>query len=166
VRVERKTVVLGSISHHAVTDQENYWLSKGWRVIPPWPDEGGILKLERDVPDTAPIPVRYRPRRAYRRPRRAVADWIETQPSLDWALWSELADCESSGRWDIESGNGYSGGLQFLPRTWDSFGGGAYAQRPARATKGQQIAVARRVLAVQGWRAWPGCADKLRLEVA
>jgi hypothetical protein len=69
VRVERKTVVLGSISHHAVTDQENYWLSKGWRVIPPWPDEGGILKLERDVPDTAPIPVRYRPRRAYRRPR-------------------------------------------------------------------------------------------------
>jgi hypothetical protein len=97
---------------------------------------------------------------------RAVADWIETQPSLDWALWSELADCESSGRWDIESGNGYSGGLQFLPRTWDSFGGGAYAQRPARATKGQQIAVARRVLAVQGWRAWPGCADKLRLEVA
>ena len=28
-------------------------------------------------------------------------------------VWDRLAQCESSGRWDIDTGNGYHGGLQF-----------------------------------------------------
>src|SRR5437660_8902945 len=34
-------------------------------------------------------------------------------------VWDRLAQCESSGNWAINSGNGFFGGLQFLPATWD-----------------------------------------------
>ena len=30
--------------------------------------------------------------------------------------WSKLAKCESGGRWHINTGNGYYGGLQISPR--------------------------------------------------
>ncbi|MGH4009954.1 MAG: transglycosylase family protein, partial [Pseudonocardiaceae bacterium] len=42
--------------------------------------------------------------------------------------WDRLAQCESSGNWRANTGNGYHGGLQFSPRTWTAFGGGAYAR--------------------------------------
>ena len=71
--------------------------------------------------------------------------------------WTRVAQCESSGNWSINTGNGYYGGLQFSPSTWASFGGLAYAPRADLATKAQQIAVAEKVLAVQGPRAWPTC---------
>jgi resuscitation-promoting factor RpfA len=72
--------------------------------------------------------------------------------------WDRLAQCESGGRWNINTGNGYAGGLQFSPRTWRAFGGQG---SPAKASKAQQIAVAERVLAAQGWKAWPACSKKL-----
>lgn len=80
------------------------------------------------------------------------------------ATWDRLAQCESSGRWNINTGNGYSGGLQFHPRTWLAFGGGQFAPIAAQATREEQIVVAERVLAVQGWRAWPACSRKLGLK--
>ena len=75
-------------------------------------------------------------------------------------VWDKLAQCESSGNWAINTGNGFSGGLQFTPSTWRAFGGGGRAQDASRV---EQIVVAERVLAKQGWGAWPACSRKLGL---
>jgi hypothetical protein len=75
--------------------------------------------------------------------------------------WTAVARCESGGDWSINTGNGYYGGLQFSQTTWDAFGGDAYAPRADLATQGQQIAVAEKVLAVQGPGAWPVCGALL-----
>ncbi len=72
--------------------------------------------------------------------------------------WDRIAQCESSGKWSTNSGNGYSGGLQFSSRTWKAFGGKG---SPHRASRAQQIKVAERVLRKQGWKAWPACSRKL-----
>ena len=34
--------------------------------------------------------------------------------------WDAIAQCESSGNWAINTGNGFFGGLQFLQATWDA----------------------------------------------
>jgi hypothetical protein len=75
--------------------------------------------------------------------------------------WDAVARCESGGNWSIDTGNGYYGGLQFSQSTWDAFGGGAYAPRADLATQSEQIAVAEKVLAVQGPGAWPVCGRAL-----
>lgn len=72
--------------------------------------------------------------------------------------WSELAQCESSGDWQINTGNGFYGGLQFTSSTWAAFGGEQYAPEAHLASKAQQIAIAEKVLAVQGPGAWPSCS--------
>lgn len=77
------------------------------------------------------------------------------------STWDRLAQCESSGRWNYNGASGYDGGLQFLPRTWTAFGGGDFAQYAYQASRAEQIVVAERVLAVQGWNAWPACSKKL-----
>jgi hypothetical protein len=77
--------------------------------------------------------------------------------------WDRLAKCESGGRWHINTGNGYYGGLQFSYSTWRAFGGGRYASRADLASKPQQIAIAERVLDGQGWGAWPACSRRLGL---
>ncbi|WP_244410013.1 transglycosylase family protein [Streptomyces albofaciens] len=77
--------------------------------------------------------------------------------------WDRLAGCESGGNWRADTGNGFSGGLQFAHSTWRSFGGGKYASRASRASRAQQIRVAERVLARQGWGAWPACSARLGL---
>ncbi|MBO8194375.1 transglycosylase family protein [Streptomyces oryzae] len=71
--------------------------------------------------------------------------------------WDKVAECESSGDWSINTGNGFYGGLQFTQRTWEAYGGTAYATRADLATKSQQIAVAEKVLKGQGPGAWPNC---------
>lgn len=78
-------------------------------------------------------------------------------------VWDRVAACESGGRWKINTGNGYYGGLQFSPSTWRGYGGKKYASQANRASKAEQIAVARRVLAGQGPGAWPVCSRKAGL---
>ncbi|UYP19692.1 transglycosylase family protein [Rhodococcus sp. Z13] len=80
--------------------------------------------------------------------------------------WDRLAQCESGGNWAINTGNGYHGGLQFSPSTWNAYGGSQYAPTANQATREQQIAVAERVLAGQGWGAWPSCSSSLGLTSA
>ena len=80
--------------------------------------------------------------------------------SSDGSVWDQLAQCESGGNWSINTGNGYSGGLQFSPGTWRAHGGAGDA---ANASREQQIAVAESVKASQGWGAWPACSAKLGL---
>jgi LysM repeat protein len=78
-------------------------------------------------------------------------------------VWDKVAACESGGRWSINTHNGYYGGLQFSSRTWSGFGGKKYASSANKASKAEQIAIARRVLASQGPRAWPTCGRKAKL---
>lgn len=80
--------------------------------------------------------------------------------------WDRLAECESSGTWDINTGNGFYGGLQFNPQTWQANGGGEFAATADQASREQQIVVAERVLASQGWGAWPACSASLGLNSA
>ena len=76
------------------------------------------------------------------------------------SVWDRLAQCESGGNWGINTGNGYSGGLQFSQGTWSANGGSGSASNASRA---EQIRVAERVRASQGWGAWPACSAKLGL---
>ncbi|MHA6802186.1 transglycosylase family protein [Salinifilum ghardaiensis] len=77
------------------------------------------------------------------------------------ADWDALAQCESSGDWSANTGNGYYGGLQFDPTTWSAYGGGEYAANAHQATREQQIEIAEKVLSAQGVNAWPGCTAKI-----
>lgn len=74
--------------------------------------------------------------------------------------WDQLAECESGGNWNIDTGNGYRGGLQFSQSTWEAYGGSG---NPADASREQQIAVAESVQEGQGWGAWPACSAQLGL---
>jgi nucleoid-associated protein YgaU len=74
------------------------------------------------------------------------------------ATWDAVAQCESGGNWSINTGNGYYGGLQFSQSSWEAAGGLQYASRADLATKDQQIAVAEKLLALQGPGAW-SCAS-------
>ncbi|GEL24496.1 hypothetical protein PSU4_34500 [Pseudonocardia sulfidoxydans NBRC 16205] len=78
--------------------------------------------------------------------------------------WDRLAQCESSGNWSIDTGNGYKGGLQFDAATWKAYGGDRYASSADQATREQQIAVAEKVRDDRGgYSAWPACSKKLGL---
>ncbi|MFD7985753.1 transglycosylase family protein [Kitasatospora indigofera] len=79
------------------------------------------------------------------------------------SVWDKVAQCESGGNWSINTGNGYYGGLQFSQSTWKAFGGAQYAPQAHKASKGQQIAVAEKVLSSQGPGAWPVCSVKAGL---
>ncbi|HSK37396.1 MAG TPA: transglycosylase family protein [Actinomycetota bacterium] len=91
--------------------------------------------------------------------RRSTATRSAAAPASG-SVWDRLAQCESGGNWGINTGNGYSGGLQFAPGTWAAHGGSGSAHNASRA---EQIRVAERVRASQGWGAWPACSSKLGL---
>ncbi|MET8907932.1 transglycosylase family protein [Micromonospora sp. NPDC004551] len=74
--------------------------------------------------------------------------------------WDAVAQCESGGNWHINTGNGYYGGLQFSRSTWNGYGGQKYASRADLASRGEQIAIAEKVLDGQGIGAWPVCGKK------
>jgi hypothetical protein len=75
-------------------------------------------------------------------------------------VWDRLAQCESGGNWSINTGNGYYGGLQFLPSTWRSSGGSGM---PHQHSREEQIRVAENLRRQAGFRPWPQCAAKLGL---
>lgn len=86
-----------------------------------------------------------------------------TAPASAASTWDQLAKCESGGNWSINTGNGYYGGLQFSLSTWKAFGGSGM---PQNASKAEQIRVATKVQASQGWGAWPACTAKLGISGA
>ncbi|MEV6431506.1 transglycosylase family protein [Nocardia sp. NPDC051463] len=93
----------------------------------------------------------------------ALAGNAAAAPDSDW---DRLAQCEAGGNWGINTGNGFQGGLQFSPSTWSAHGGGEYAATANQASREQQIVVAEKVLASQGWGAWPSCSSNLGLSSA
>jgi hypothetical protein len=77
-------------------------------------------------------------------------------------VWDRLAQCESSGDWAIDTGNGYYGGLQFDAATWRGYGGTEFAPLASGASREQQIEVAARVRDDRGgYGSWPACSRKV-----
>jgi uncharacterized protein YabE (DUF348 family) len=76
------------------------------------------------------------------------------------SVWDKIAQCESGGNWSINTGNGYYGGLQFSLSTWRAYGGSGM---PNKASREEQIRIAKKVQASDGWGAWPACTAKLGL---
>ena len=91
-------------------------------------------------------------------PAKAKAE--ATRNEVPWGVWDRLAQCESSGNWSINTGNGYYGGLQFSLQSWRGVGGSGYPHQHSRA---EQIRRAELLKARQGWGAWPACSRKLGL---
>jgi hypothetical protein len=99
-----------------------------------------------------------KPERAPTRPAAAAAPNGGVSVFSGQPDWYAIAACESAGRWDINSGNGYWGGLQFAPSTWFAYGGGPFdGTGPFPYSADEQIAVGIRVFAAQGPSAWPSC---------
>ena len=71
------------------------------------------------------------------------------------SVWDKIAQCESGGNWQINTGNGYYGGLQFSAATWRSVDG---AGLPSDHTREEQIKRAIILQKRSGWGQW-GCAD-------
>jgi hypothetical protein len=93
----------------------------------------------------------------------ALAPAATAAPDSDW---DALAQCESGGDWSINTGTGFHGGLQFSPSTWSGYGGEEFAPYAYQASREEQIVVGERVLAGQGWGAWPSCSSQLGLNSA
>ena len=74
--------------------------------------------------------------------------------------WDAVAQCESSGNWAINTGNGYYGGLQFSAATWRSVGGSGL---PHQHSREEQIKRGQILQARAGWGQWPSCSAKLGL---
>ena len=126
------------------------------------------MDLVRAVLPTATTGRHRAPRRPGRLGRATLAVVAAGAPVIPAALlaapaahadtdWDALAECESSGNWAINTGNGFGGGLQFTDSTWRSFGGSG---QPEDASRYEQIQVAERVKAEQGMNAWPTCSKK------
>ncbi|MDO9379218.1 MAG: ubiquitin-like domain-containing protein [Nocardioidaceae bacterium] len=83
----------------------------------------------------------------------------DSGPGSD-ANFERLAQCESGGNWQTNTGNGYYGGLQFSAQTWQAMGGSGL---PHQNSKAEQIRIAKKLQAQSGWGQWPACTSKLGL---
>ena len=68
--------------------------------------------------------------------------------------FDRVAWCESTGRWRINTGNGFYGGLQFTLSSWRAVGGSGY---PHWHGKLEQKYRGVKLLRLQGRGAWPHC---------
>jgi peptidoglycan hydrolase-like protein with peptidoglycan-binding domain len=102
---------------------------------------------------------------ADRGPAEQVADTLPPPPPVipHYDAWIALAKCESNSNWQINTGNGYYGGLQFARQSWLAVDGDEFAAYPHQATMEQQMIAAERLLDIQGWGAWPTCSRKVGL---
>ena len=109
-------------------------------------------------------------------------DADEQHATTERSVWDRLADCESgdwvnggesfiegSARWDYginfahEGYEQFQGGLNFHPGTWDAYRDPDMPDHAGNADREQEIVVAERVLASQGWGAWPVCSEMIGL---
>lgn len=92
--------------------------------------------------------------------RAATKRVVASTTSTSGSVWDRLAQCEAGGNWNINTGNGYYGGLQFSLSSWRAVGGSGL---PSEASRDEQIARGEMLKARQGWGAWPACSAKLGL---
>jgi hypothetical protein len=124
----------------------------GWEASPSVARRPITIRIRSVVVASRTVAVETRPKVSL---GRSTAPLYHSTSGADWYA---IAQCESGGRWNINTGNGYWGGLQFAPHTWFAYGGGPFdGVGPFPYSAAQQIAVAERVLAGQGPGAWPVC---------
>jgi hypothetical protein len=75
-------------------------------------------------------------------------------------VWERLRRCESGGRYNINTGNGFYGAYQFVPSTWRGLG---FPGMPHQAPPNMQDEAAQKLQARSGWGQWPACTRKLGL---
>ncbi|MFI1796520.1 transglycosylase family protein [Streptomyces sp. NPDC020379] len=124
------------------------------KAVGPDPDSilpGQNLLLPTSFPTSSTGESEQKPRD--RTPRHAKPQATHAQSGS--GKWDRLAQCESSGNWGTNTGNGYYGGLQFSPDTWREYGG---TGMPQNASREEQIRIAEKALAGQGPGAWPVCS--------
>jgi LysM repeat protein len=117
----------------------------------------------RELPGAEPAQAAPAPAAATTTEQTATEQTATPAPetsSTGAGVWDRLAQCESSGNWSANTGNGYYGGLQFSLSSWNWVGGSGY---PHEASKGEQIQRAEILKSRQGWSAWPACSSKLGL---
>lgn len=85
---------------------------------------------------------------------------IASNSNTESDIWEKLAYCESKGNWNINTGNGYYGGLQFNLSAWTGVGGQGY---PHEASKDEQIMRGKILQEKRGWGPWGTCSKKLGL---
>ncbi|HUY06021.1 MAG TPA: transglycosylase family protein [Acidimicrobiales bacterium] len=73
-------------------------------------------------------------------------------------IWAMLRACESGDNYRENSGNGYYGAYQFTITSWNQIGEVGF---PNLATPAVQDEAAQRLMAIQGWHAWPVCSVML-----
>lgn len=126
------------------------------RIVKTTPTATDEIKTVAKVqPKAAPKPKTKAQKKSSPKPKRSTGN-------VDGGIWDRIAQCESTGNWSINTGNGYYGGLQFNQATWVSAGGLQYAPRADLATKAEQIAVANNLRSKRGLQPWE-CAGKLGL---
>src|SRR5579875_405787 len=70
------------------------------------------------------------------------------------AQWAALRNCESSGNYAADTGNGYYGAYQFALSTWESLG---YSGLPSDAPPAIQDQAAQQLYQLDGAAPWPVC---------
>ena len=75
-------------------------------------------------------------------------------------VWQQLRECESSGNYATNTGNGFYGAYQFTLQTWEGLG---LSGLPSQASPQTQDAAAARLQAEAGWGQWPACSLALGL---
>jgi len=73
-------------------------------------------------------------------------------------VWARLRACESGGRYNVNTGNGFYGAYQFHPKTWRSLG---FPGLPHQAPPEMQDEAARKLQARSGWGQWPVCSRRI-----
>jgi len=105
------------------------------------------------------LPLRTRVSRSgYRSRPLAAPRPVVAAALVDGDVWAKLRRCESGGRYDINTGNGFSGAYQFLPSTWRGLG---YQGLPHQAPPEVQDEAARKLQARSGWGQWPVCSRRI-----
>lgn len=135
----------------------------------------GVLTTEVGPTDTSVTSTSAKPSRVVRAPKTtkpaakviapiavvAVASESGAGTSTETdAPWAALRKCESGGRYELNTGNGFYGAYQFSASTWQRLGFSGY---PHDASPATQDTAAKRLQAKSGWGQWPACARKLGL---
>jgi hypothetical protein len=104
------------------------------------------------------LPVRVS--RSANRIRPRLARAVRIPIALTDPVWAKLRRCESGGRYDINTGNGFHGAYQFVASTWRGLG---YSGMPHHAPPHVQDEAAQKLQARSGWGQWPACSRRLGL---
>ncbi len=125
------------------------------------------LQLERSRPVVAPPPV-TRPQgtpsssgiRSVANGSAGVGNWGGMPAPPSSAAFAALRQCESSGNYATNTGNGYYGAYQFALQTWLGLG---FTGLPSNASPSTQDLAAKMEQQRAGWYAWPVCSMVLGL---